>query len=191
MKKFTAFALALVAAAVSQAATVEWSSGDLGALAAQHADITGVTAYYYVISDEADYTRLSALNSDQLYAEYFNEDGTAKIAATETVTANAFGVANWEQEDASTPTAYVVAIYVAKSDFGGSYALASTAYAEFDNESAWGDPSGGNFDGGANDGIAGAAFVANGNSWAAVPEPTTVALLAIGVAAVGLKRKIA
>ena len=35
------------------------------------------------------------------------------------------------------------------------------------------------------------SIVSNANNWSAIPEPTTVALLALGLAAFGLKRKVA
>ena len=52
----------------------------------------------------------------------------------------------------------------------------------------YGDATGGTFDDiGVN---AYAAAVSAGGGWTAVPEPTTVALLALGLAAVGMKRKV-
>lgn len=194
MKKFIALTVALGAALVAQSAQVEWSSGGLGTAIANQGDITGVTAYYYVIDKDAA-TTLGNLSQSDLYYTYFNEDGTQKAGAASpnaTVAANAFGVANWTQDNPtldSDNTAYVVAIYQAKSEFGGTYALASVASATFDPaaESGFDDPVSGNFDG-----IGTSAYAANsGGSWAAVPEPTTVALLALGLAAVGMKRKVA
>lgn len=195
MKKFIALTTALVAAMVAQAASVEWTSGSLRTAKQAQSDITGITAYYYVIN-QATYNELANKSPEQIYYTYFNEDGSAKEGAATpnaTVTANAFGVANWEQDNVNVAslennTEYVVAIYQAKSEFGGTYALASVAYATFDPEA---DPEFAEAVGGSFDGIGTAAYASASGHWTAVPEPTTVALLALGLAAVGMKRKVA
>lgn len=194
MKKYLVFAAAAISAVVSQAASVEWSSGDLSGAVTSHADINGVTAYYYVI-DKGEYETLSALTSQGIYERYLVDGGDkygTKIDHSEDVS-SPFYYSSYDQSVTSADldsdnSVYVAAIYVAHSAFGGNYALAKAAVATFDPSavsSQYAVPVSGTYDE-----IAVAAYDSE-NQWAAVPEPTTIALLALGLAAVGLKRKIA
>lgn len=188
MKKLS-LALALIAvAAASHAATVNWTSGNLASTITDQGDITGVTAYYYVI-DEAEYNRLNGGSYNDLIETYVDAK-TGQPAAgyvdssTATQRGSTYGTAKELDMDLDdNDSAYIVAVYIADSEFGGSYAIASTAkYTESEFE---------DFEESTNTGIGVRAYSEAGNQWAAVPEPTSIALLAIGLAAVGLKRKVA
>lgn len=193
MKKFAFAMLAVLVAAVSQAAQVTWTSGDLASL--KTADIQSIEGYYYTIN-EATYSELADASQENLYNAFYkgeaiNVGGVEKtytpIALSGKVEENDRGSINWTDSSATVP-AYVVAVYVAKSQYGGSYALASLATDSVTTDSVTGleDP-----DTVRNSNIGVSAYYNGGGSWAAVPEPTTVALLALGLAAVGMKRKVA
>lgn len=189
MKKLFVLFLAALVAGLTQAVQVDWSSGDLNDILP--GDAQSVTAYYIVL-DATAAEQMKGKTSEEIYYTYFNEDNTPKADAwpkgenmTATVEMNSLGGASWSQDIGDNSSAYVVAIYKADSVWGGSYALATVATYD-ENGGEFEDP-----DASTNDDIAGTAYTNNSSSWVAVPEPTTVALLALGLAAIGLKRKVA
>lgn len=208
MKKgFISFAVASLAL-FAQSATVDWTSGDLSDAILGQSDIKSITAYYYVLSDqtalESAYNQSGGYTTQDLQ-QFFNDDGTLAEGVTasaqervEVDMSKSPKQANYTQSGV-TEDEYILAVYVAKSTYGGSYALASVGYVDIDRDSVVG--SAGENDPGYNvsssyvSGMGADAYAYEstlpGGGWTAVPEPTTVALLALGLAAVGMKRKVA
>lgn len=188
MKKFILTLSAFAAFATAHAASVTWNSGDLKS--AVTSDIADITAYYFVISDGtyADYA--ANWTTEEIVAQYVNSnDGSLKSTPdyTGSTVSAPFGPTVVISDTFTVPgnDVYAVAVYVANSTFGGSYALASpTEYHDTgtDYESDQNYTSGLGTD---------AIAYSTSGGWTAVPEPTTIAFLALGLAAVGLKRKVA
>ena len=182
MKKALAFiAIALVAVA-SQAATIKWTSGamfeaaDANGTWSTSAKAKGtVTATYLLVSSDT-YNTYKA-GGQTLYDDF----KAGKITSTEksnSIASNNGGQANFTGTTtfAAGGTGYVLAIYEYTSATYGDFFIATSGYDEISDVDVA-------------KGVASSNLAPNVGKWTPVPEPTTIALLALGLAALGLKRK--
>ena len=173
MKKFMIGLAVACAAAVSQAATVNWSLTGVTA-SPNNAAAAGWVAYFL---DGSTRTEFNALTADKVAAYAVSkatDSGTTSAGRTGVQASHSYG--NFSAGD--PVSGYVVLFDASSATAAKNYAVTTTQSLQI--------PGAGNAN-------MSWAFSTTTGGWVstAVPEPTTVALLALGFAAVGLKRKLA
>ena len=178
MKKIIPFlAVAVFTAVSAQATSVKWSASSIKDENGNK--ITGAAAYVFVTADTKDSPATTVIDRDTIVAKIQAGDTSVLSSATATASVTSLGGISatfdggWSE--GQKVTAFLV-IYDSANPSGSAKAIIT------DNLTT----TLGNM------GTTASNFGAQGSAtWTAVPEPTAVALLAIGLVALGLKRKVA
>jgi hypothetical protein len=191
MKKIMIAVAIVCAAALTEAATVNWASGALYApIDAQgtkgsgtSAKATGGSFYFFDLTGNVSlYNTLVAMSYEDASAKIWETYGGKNLPGTADGTISAMGVANKAQTvDNASGMHYAAVIYTYTDANDQQWYIANIGKA---NVTGTGTITAGNL-GNAFGGTAGGTI----GAWTAVPEPTSGLLLLLGIAGLALRRK--